>query len=155
MANKQQLQSAGDGTAVPAGYVGEISANLSANITNATYAGRGTGVYATDITWSANKGVYLVAVKGYTETADVNGTLSLGVKLLVSGTGGTTQGDDFGLLQATRSSASNEGNSATILFKVINVTSDATSITVQTSKLATSAPSSGNTYWRLYAVRIA
>lgn len=53
MANKQQLQSAGDGTAVPAGYIGEVVTGTTSG--NFTYV-RGTAYNVWTIT--LNKGIW-------------------------------------------------------------------------------------------------
>jgi hypothetical protein len=68
MANKQLLQSAGDGTTVPSGYVGEMFGTLRNATNGSTYSIQSsTGVsanVATDvISTTLNSGIYLISFK--------------------------------------------------------------------------------------------
>ena len=72
MTQKALLQSAGDGTAVPAGYVGQvIQVDLSANtIINST-----TESDVSNLSLSLTAGVWLIS---YSLSADINTTTALG-----------------------------------------------------------------------------
>lgn len=74
MANKQQLQSAGDGTAVPAGYVGEraFAQSTTANITGAAASIRGVGTLSIP-----SAGVWLISSTLFAQWSGAPGGASL------------------------------------------------------------------------------
>lgn len=93
MANKQQLQSAGDGTAIPAGYVGELIGTAQAGTGGSSYHTTTSTVAAINggtnkvISQTVNKGIYLVTASiGQQKSATTNNSI-----LLVRGTIGGTK----------------------------------------------------------------
>ena len=125
MTQKALLQSAGDGTAVPQGYVGETKVNSETG----TVAPGATDTWASIESITLGRGTWLVTGIGYYFTA--TGTLPTGFNQFRVGlsTGATTSPDEgfYGFIQ-NPTNVSFGGGSITAPPRVFTITSDSQQI---------------------------
>jgi hypothetical protein len=142
MTQKSLLQSAGDGTAVPAGMIGEI---LEVQSSNASVT---TASYAQVVSLTLTAGVW--SVSGTNETDGTASCTGISSKFYTKGVAGSVRAKDFIYLAVLPASSS---AAATFLPRVVVIASTDSDKTV--SLYAQSIGATSKVWGALSAIRIA
>jgi hypothetical protein len=138
------------GTAIAAGYIGEVLSTSQATITNANYTSRGIDTYAQDLSLSITSGSWEIILRGVSGPSGA-GISMIAAKILIDGSPiSDKEGLDKAIITTPWVNPSN-GNHATLV--MYHEATGNETITVETAKL-TGSTTIQKSYWQLTAKRI-